>query len=51
MGGSEFNRLRPALIVANPIVENLIMANLIMANPIVENLIMANLIMAKVAAF
>jgi hypothetical protein len=31
MGGSEFNRLRPALIVANPIVENLIMANLIMA--------------------
>jgi hypothetical protein len=36
MGGSEFNRLRPALIV-----ENSIMANPIVANPIV----------AKVAAF
>jgi hypothetical protein len=31
MGGSEFNRLRPALIVANPIVENSIMANPIVA--------------------
>jgi hypothetical protein len=41
MGWSEFNRLRPALIV-----ENLIVANSIMAN-----LIMTNSIMAKVAAF